>query len=122
MEATWSCWECLEWLILVIALQLATVAYGVNSFFEPLEDLEGYMVKLLECLRNPGYRLGIITGYSRFMHRSCLELLGMLGMVDPHYSIAIGNICIWSEFIFCATERPGRLHGEVIGVPKKPWL
>eukprot|EP01018_Ginkgo_biloba_P032721 Gb_32650 [translate_table: standard] len=67
MEAAWSCWECLERLILTVALQLAAVAYGVNSFSEPLEDLEGCMVKLLECLIKPGYRLGIITGCSRFV-------------------------------------------------------
>eukprot|EP01018_Ginkgo_biloba_P009968 Gb_34335 [translate_table: standard] len=46
-------------LIFVVALQLVAVAYGVNLFSEPLEDLEGCMVKLLECLRNPGYRLGM---------------------------------------------------------------
>eukprot|EP01018_Ginkgo_biloba_P027077 Gb_13048 [translate_table: standard] len=67
MEVAWSYWECLERLILVVALQLAAVAYGVNLFFEPLEKLEACMVKLLECLINPGYRLGIITIYSRFV-------------------------------------------------------
>eukprot|EP01018_Ginkgo_biloba_P023440 Gb_17334 [translate_table: standard] len=67
MEATWSYWEFLEWLILAVALQLAAVAYGVNSFSKPLEDLEGCMVKLLECLRNPGYRLGIVIGCSWFV-------------------------------------------------------
>eukprot|EP01018_Ginkgo_biloba_P025130 Gb_21695 [translate_table: standard] len=61
IEAAWSCWECLERLILAVALQLVAVAYGVNLFSEPLEDLEGYMVKLLECLINPRYRLGIVT-------------------------------------------------------------
>eukprot|EP01018_Ginkgo_biloba_P007720 Gb_41231 [translate_table: standard] len=67
IEATWSCWECLEWLILAIALQLVAIAYGVNSFSEPLEDLESCMVKLLECLRNPRYRLGIVPGCSWFV-------------------------------------------------------
>eukprot|EP01018_Ginkgo_biloba_P008719 Gb_40377 [translate_table: standard] len=64
MEVAWICWECLERLILVVALQLAAVAYGVNSFSKPLEDLESCMVKLLECLRNPQYRIGIVTGVS----------------------------------------------------------
>eukprot|EP01018_Ginkgo_biloba_P014251 Gb_13202 [translate_table: standard] len=62
MEASWSCWECLERLIPTVALQLAAVAYGVNLFSEPLKDLKGCMVKLLECLRNPGRRFGIVTG------------------------------------------------------------
>eukprot|EP01018_Ginkgo_biloba_P038444 Gb_32437 [translate_table: standard] len=67
MEAAWSCWECLERLTLAVALQLVAVAYGVNSFSKPLEDLESCMVKLLECLRNPGHRLGIVTSCSRFV-------------------------------------------------------
>eukprot|EP01018_Ginkgo_biloba_P008709 Gb_07609 [translate_table: standard] len=67
IEASWSCWECLERLILAVALQLVAVAYGVNSFSKPPEDLEDCMVKLLECLRNPRYRLGIIRGCSWFV-------------------------------------------------------
>eukprot|EP01018_Ginkgo_biloba_P022150 Gb_19879 [translate_table: standard] len=67
MEAAWSCWECLEWLSLVIALQLVTVAYRDKLVYELLEDLEGCMVKLLECLKNLGHRLGIVTSCSRFM-------------------------------------------------------
>eukprot|EP01018_Ginkgo_biloba_P011619 Gb_40223 [translate_table: standard] len=57
----------LDGLTVGAALHLATIAYGVNSFSKPLEDLEGCMVKLLECLINPGYRLGIVTICSRFV-------------------------------------------------------
>eukprot|EP01018_Ginkgo_biloba_P011547 Gb_34226 [translate_table: standard] len=72
-----SCLELLGMLGMVslaVALQLAAVTYGVNLFSEPLKDLEDYMVRLLECLRNPGHRLGIVTVCSWFVADGALPL------------------------------------------------
>eukprot|EP01018_Ginkgo_biloba_P034899 Gb_10504 [translate_table: standard] len=64
----WELIQCMNILLsLAIALQVVEAAYGVNPFYELMEDLDGCMVKLLECLRNPGHRLGIVMGCNRFM-------------------------------------------------------
>eukprot|EP01018_Ginkgo_biloba_P024129 Gb_25315 [translate_table: standard] len=61
-------------LIPTVALQLAAVAYGVNLFSEPLKDLEDCMVRLQECLRNPGYRLDIVMVCNWFVVDGALPL------------------------------------------------
>eukprot|EP01018_Ginkgo_biloba_P001907 Gb_17685 [translate_table: standard] len=49
------------------SIAIGSSCIWINPFSEPLEDLEGCMVKLLECLKNPGRRLGIVTGCGKFV-------------------------------------------------------
>eukprot|EP01018_Ginkgo_biloba_P018570 Gb_16811 [translate_table: standard] len=78
------------------------------------------MEMLLECLRNPGRRLGIITELSV---EDLGEPVGLtVGAGELMLCIIIGSSCIWSEFVFLATRRPGDCMEMLLECLRNPGL
>eukprot|EP01018_Ginkgo_biloba_P016234 Gb_41346 [translate_table: standard] len=62
MEAAWSCWECLERFDPCRSITICSSCIWDKFVFLATGRPGDCMEMLLECLRNPGRRLGIVTG------------------------------------------------------------
>eukprot|EP01018_Ginkgo_biloba_P024798 Gb_06780 [translate_table: standard] len=61
MGAAWSCWECLERFDPCRSIAIGSGCIWDKFVFLATRRPGDCMEMLLECLRNPGYRLGIVT-------------------------------------------------------------
>eukprot|EP01018_Ginkgo_biloba_P035690 Gb_35690 [translate_table: standard] len=62
MGASWSCWECLEQFDPCHSIAIGSGCIWGKFIFLATGRLGDCMEMLLECLRNLGRRLGIVTG------------------------------------------------------------
>eukprot|EP01018_Ginkgo_biloba_P021224 Gb_34313 [translate_table: standard] len=79
MGVPWSCWECLERFDPYRSIAIGNGCIWGKLIFLATGRPGDCMEMLLECLRNPGYRLGIVTGLQQ---QGSWETLFVAGFIE----------------------------------------
>eukprot|EP01018_Ginkgo_biloba_P016861 Gb_40289 [translate_table: standard] len=105
MEAAWSYWECLERFNPCRSIAIGSGCIWSEFIFLATGRPRDCMEKLLECLINPGYRLGIVTICSRWKKNlarvwgPCVTVSFLMEFELEMVMINLQRVCEWQPWI-----------------------